>query len=505
VSSTPNSIAPEPGLPEPMPFANGECQVNEGFQTNSATLETLESADSSAATPSNAAKTPVRGASLRWNFSWTFVGNVIYSGCQWAMLVVLAKVGNPEMVGQYGLAMAVATPVLALSTLQLRAVLTTDVRKRIHFGEYLGFRLLTTLLSLVVIGGIALVMRYPGLLGGVFAGRTHYSRDSTWVILIVGIAQALEIVSDLYYARMQFYEHMDRIAKSMIVRGALGLGAMGAGIYLTHSVIWGALGLTLARALVTLTYDIRKRTHVQPHHAGDAQQSREVQEAAEESLRPRWNASVQMELLRTSITLGVIAMLVSLLPNIPRYFIAGSQGERALGIFTATAFLVSSGSLIINSLGQSAFVRLAKHYAAGDVREFNSLLLKLVGIAAVLGLGGIGVAVLFGRLLLTLLYRPEYAEHTDVLIAMMVGGAVTYVAGLMASAVTAARCFARQIPLLVTAVASAAIASKVLVPTHGLLGAAFAVIITSTVLCAGEVVLLWSVLRNVSSPVPAEG
>jgi len=147
---------------------------------------------------------------------------------------------------------------------------------------------------------------------------------------------------------------------------------------------------------------------------------------------------------------------------------------------------------------------LAKYYAEGDVREFNSLLLKLVGIAAVLGLGGIGVAVLFGRLLLTLLYRPEYAEHTDVLIAMMVGGAVTYVAGLMGSAVTAARCFGRQIPLLVTAVASAAIASKVLVPTHGLLGAAFAVIITSTVLCAGEIVLLWSVLRDAKQPAAAE-
>src|ERR1700722_7457738 len=65
------------------------------------------------------------GASLRWNFSWTFVGNIIYSACQWAILVVLAKIGNAEMVGQYGLAMAVATPILALSTLQLRAVLTT--------------------------------------------------------------------------------------------------------------------------------------------------------------------------------------------------------------------------------------------------------------------------------------------------------------------------------------------------------------------------------------------
>jgi hypothetical protein len=57
------------------------------------------------------------GASLRWNFSWTFVGNIIYSACQWAILVVLAKIGNAEMVGQYGLAMAVATPILALSSL----------------------------------------------------------------------------------------------------------------------------------------------------------------------------------------------------------------------------------------------------------------------------------------------------------------------------------------------------------------------------------------------------
>ena len=442
-------------------------------------------------------------ASLGWNFSWTFFGNGVYAACQWGMLVLIAKLGNPQMVGQYGLAIAIATPVYALSTLQLRAVLTTDVKERIHFGEYLGFRLLTTGLSLLVIGAIALVMRYPWLLGGLLAGHNTYSAESTWVILVVGVAQGLEIVSDLYYARMQFYDHMDRIAKSMIVRGVLALMALGGLIYLTKSVLWGALGLTLARALVMVTYDMRKRTHILPRNISDAGQVREILAAAKESLRPRWNASVQKELLRTSATLGVIAMLVSLLPNIPRYFLVGSQGERALGIFTATAFLVSSGNLIVNALGQSAFVRLAKHYGAGNIRGFNSLLLKLVGIALVLGLGGVLVSVLFGRILLTLLYRPEYAEHTDVLIAMMVAGAMTYVAGLLGSAITSARYFAPQIPLLATAVASAAIASKLLIPHYGLLGAAYAVIVTSTVLCAGEVILLTFVLRNARANQPA--
>jgi O-antigen/teichoic acid export membrane protein len=425
---------------------------------------------------------PVKTVSLRWNFSWTFVGNVIYSGCQWGMLVLLAKLGNPTIVGQYGLALAIATPVFALSTLQLRAVLTTDVQERVHFGEYLGFRLLTTVMSLLIIAGAAFGM--------------HYSAQSTWVVLIIGVAQGLEIVSDLYYAKMQFHEHMDRIAKSMIVRGLIGLAAMGAGVYFAGSIIWGAVGLVVARAVVLLAYDIRKRTHFDPHSVSEVAETPEVLANRDQSLRPRWNRTVQTELLRTSIVLGVIAFLVSLLPSIPRYFIAGSIGERQLGIFTATAFLVSTGNLIITAMGQSAFVRLAKLYATGEIRRFNSLLLKLVGIATALGLAGIGVAVFFGHFLLTVLYRPEYAEHTDVLVAMMIGGAMSYIAAQMASAITSARCFGPQIPVLTCCVAAAALSSFVLVRSHGILGAAYSVIVTSGVLLIGEIILLTLVLRR---------
>jgi O-antigen/teichoic acid export membrane protein len=469
MSSAPNS-------PSPLEDTMGDApdMFRERSWMNSATPSLSVTAQVSAVRP------PVQGTSLRWNFSWTFVGNVIYSGCQWSMLVLLAKIGNPEMVGQYGLAMAVAGPVLALSGLQLRAVLTTDVQEQIHFGEYLGFRLLTTVLSLVVIGGLA--FKYHG--------------GARLVILVVGVAQAIEIVSDMYYAKMQFHDHMDRIAKSMIFRGILGLAAMGAGVYLTGKLIWGVAGLTLARAIVVVTYDIRKRTHLRASAVSNHRGVGQTPALSAGALRPRWSLSAQNELLRTSITLGIIAMLVSLLPNIPRYFIAGSLGERALGIFTATAFLVSTGNLIIMAMGQAAFVRLAKHYAAGDVAGFNSLLMKLLGIAATLGLAGIGFAMLFGRVLLTLLYRPEYAEHTDLLVAMMVAGAFSYVAAILGSAVTSARHFKSQIPVLLAAVASAAIASVLLVPSRGLLGAALVVVITSTILCAGQAMLLWFVLRN---------
>jgi hypothetical protein len=51
---------------------------------------------------------PTGGLSLRKNFSWTFVGNVVYAACQWGILVALAKLGTPEMVGQFTLGLAVA-------------------------------------------------------------------------------------------------------------------------------------------------------------------------------------------------------------------------------------------------------------------------------------------------------------------------------------------------------------------------------------------------------------
>jgi O-antigen/teichoic acid export membrane protein len=440
-----------------------------------------------APTSTNPPQVAAREGSLRWNFSWTFVGNVVYSACQWGMLVLLAKLGNPQMVGQYGLGMAVATPVLAFSSLQLRAILTTDVSERVHFGEYLGFRLLTTLLSLIVITGIAL-----------------RSGHAIPVIIAIGVAQAIEMVSDLYWGRMQFNDNMDRIAKSMIVRGVLGLAAMAAGVYWTHSVLWGALGLVFARAAVLVGYDMSKRAQLLGRTASVSTEPLPPLPAGNDLLRPRWSRTVQTGLLRTSITLGVIAMLVSLLPNLPRYFIVGSQGERALGIFTATAFLVSSGNLIVTALGQSAFVPLAKYYATGNLRRFKILLAKLLGIGAVLGVGGVAVSMLFGKILLTLLYRPEYAEHTDLLIAMMIGGGLSYLSGLMGSAVTATRCFGQQIPLLVIAVGSTALASKLLIPSHGLLGAAIAVIITSAVMCLGECILLWYVFRRapVFQPTP---
>src|SRR5580704_14620345 len=93
-------------------------------------------------------------ASLRVNFSWTMLGNVVYRGTQWGILVLLARLSSPEAVGQFSLGLAIAAPVMLFAGLQLRAVQATDARVQFQFSDYAGLRILLTAVAALLILGI---------------------------------------------------------------------------------------------------------------------------------------------------------------------------------------------------------------------------------------------------------------------------------------------------------------------------------------------------------------
>ena len=69
-------------------------------------LTTVEESEGLLA-PGPCAKPAPRPLLLRSNFSWTFAGNVVYAGCQWGMLVLLATFGSPQWVGSFRIGQAV--------------------------------------------------------------------------------------------------------------------------------------------------------------------------------------------------------------------------------------------------------------------------------------------------------------------------------------------------------------------------------------------------------------
>lgn len=409
-----------------------------------------------------------RRSSLRSDFSWMFVGNAVYAVGQFATLMLLAKLVSPEFVGQYALGLAIVYPVINFMSLQLRAVMNSGTRPQTRFGHFLSLRLLTTLLSLVIILTICQILRYQ--------------RELTAVVLMVGVAYAIESISDVYYARLQLHDRMAQISKSMSARAVLSVLVLAVATYVSGSLLWGIAGIVVARAIVLLSYDICARTQ------GLGERPKWFPPA--EELMPRFSSRVHRGLLWLSFPLGVVVLSAALNSSLPSYFIKHALGERDLGIFSAIGFVISVGNLAVVSLGQSAFTRLARAYSAGDLTSFGSLLRKLLAFGAMLGVCGMIVSKLAGREILTILFRPEYAERANLLPWIMAVGGVVYMAQFLGFGMTAAGFYNSQVTVNILANLSLLAGCYWLVARQGLLGAILAMLMAAIVQLVGSIVIL---------------
>jgi O-antigen/teichoic acid export membrane protein len=391
-----------------------------------------------------------------------FAGNAVFAAAQWATLTLVARLGGTRMLGQYALAVAIVSPVALFAHLNLRAVLATDVERLHPFGDYMAVRMGTTALGLAVILGLAVLSGHAWPVGP--------------AIVLAGVVLAADHFSDICYGALQRRERMDQVARSTTARGLLSLAAMGAALWVTHSLLWAIAAQAAARIAVFLIYDRRAAAvHESPQRSGFGSQA---------------------AILRAALPLGVVLMLITLSGNLPRYAIERQLGTVALGVFAAVASFQTIGASVINPLGQTMTPRLARAFSEHDTRLFLRLAAQLTGAACLLGAAGVAVALGVGRLALGVAYGRAFAAYQGLLVWMMAAGILSYAGSSLGYVITAARAFTSQAPLFLAVAAVSGAASWVLVPKFGLEGAALALALAWFTQIAGELLILRHALRQ---------
>lgn len=399
----------------------------------------------------------MRRLTFRANFTWALLGNLVSGFAQWSIIVLLARLGDLSMVGQYSLGLAIVSPVIILTSLNLRTLLVTDLGERFEFGHYLGMRLLTSAAALSIIAALML------------AG--NYNRETRTVILCVAAAKCLDAISDIVYGHLQRKEAMDRVALSLMARGILSTAALVSSLLTTRSLPWAAFLAASSSAAVLLLFDLRhlplprlpRFTGIWPH-------------------------------LRALVCLagppGFILMLVSLNSVLPRYWLAHFKSEGEVGLFSALAYLTIGANLIVVALGQASGPAMTRAWDRRDLFGFCARAGRLALLGALLGLAGIAAAIFHGPRIVRLFYGSRYAADPAALMWLMIGGALAYLASCAGYTLSSARCFRTQLPMhLVVSVAISA-ACWELVPKYGVWGAAVAQATGSAVQLAISVVLV---------------
>ena len=406
---------------------------------------------------------PLRIEVFRSHLFFAFSGNVIYALSQAAMLVVLAKFGTPTMVGQFGLGLALTSPIMLFSKLQLRSAIVTDVGCEYSFADYARLRLLATVFAIVVVACLL--------------AAVAPASGTILVVLAVALVKAVEGASDLCSGILQKHEHWRGIAAAACIKGVIAPFALWAGLSWFRSAAAGLFGVAACYTAVLVLYESR---WVRALVSGEP-----------EPVRPLGRASLK-RLLSLTLPLGIVATLLSLNVNLPRYVVSAHLGVEALGYYTALTHLMVTGNTLVQALGQAGLAGLARH-GAGGREPFPRLLCYMLFAALMVGLVCLGAALVFGAEILSFFYREDYADYTSVFVWLSVGAVLTYLSSVLGYALTAARLFRVQVPLYSASAAVCLIGSLAWVPSYGLTGAAYATIAGwATAAAGGTAVLLWS-------------
>ena len=412
--------------------------------------------------------------SLRDSVAWGMAGTVAYALCQWLLLLVLARLGSLDIVGQYSLGLAMTAPVFMFTNLQLASLEATDAAEVYTFSDYRLLRLL----SFVVAGAVICAVAFQRPNG-----------EARMIILLVGLSKLVEACSDVHYGLFQRQHRLDLVARSQFLRGTGAVICFWLALRFWGGLASAVVAMTGAWSLVLLLHD------------------RPTQRRHKEWNRPRAPGAPGMAirmpaLVREALPLGVVAMLISLNVSLPRVFTERYLGAHALGVFTAMAYFIVAGRLVIMPLGQAVAPRLGLAISGGQRGVFLSLLRLLVGAGAAMGVAGVVAASLAGPLILSFLYGHQFATQSGAFVILMAAAGFGYVATFLQVAATAARSLTPQVSVIIATLFATCAGSLLLVPTLGVSGAALAVLAGAVVECLGSGLMILFVVRRLSEEVP---
>jgi O-antigen/teichoic acid export membrane protein len=390
------------------------------------------------------------------------MGNIVYGASQWAMLIFLAKLGSPAMVGSFTLALAICAPVVIFTNLQLRNILSTDVEQQFRFRSYVELRLFCSCIAMLIIVTLTIVMQYPP--------------DRAVIILLIGMAKVIESISDILYGRLQRMERLDIVAKSTILKGLGSVAVTVCCLYLTHNLLWTIAAYTMVWLLLLLFYDLPKARQVGDETGKNIREGRIIEAAAIKRM------------LVMALPLGAAGFLDTFNANLPRYFVEQHVGVTELGYFSAIVYIMIAGAMVVSAIGQSVTPRLAKYFSR-DRHAFGVLFRKVMLLGAGISLVSVLIPLFFGSELLAVIYTPEYSGYNRVFQWSMLGGALWYVASFLECGIYAIRNFKVQTPILICVVASTCISLYLLLPRYALVGAAVSICIGMLVRLLGGIII----------------
>ncbi len=394
--------------------------------------------------------------SLRRDTAWAMAGALAQTASQAAIMLVLADVASTQIVGQYALGLAIATPLNIFADRAIRMLQATASDVDFPLSEYLAVRTLVGIGSLIVTFLLVLVWNLESATGQ--------------IVLLVALGRFVEGIAQTLYGRLQRGHQMPQIGQSQVLRGAATAFVSLFFLFTCHRLDCALAASVVANAMVLIALD---RGRVACCVANGACETRPT-ELCVSFQHVGWT-----KMLRLAIPLAFSTFFVSLSVNLPRLFLSWSASESTLGVFAVLCYFSFPATMLVSAIMQAATPRLADSYRDDPQAHDSRLSRRLLTCCAAIGIGNWFIVRAFGHMLLQWGLGGEYAAAAGQLDWLAAAAGVGFLAAVPATAMNAQRLFRLSLVTCGVSCGVTCLAGTALIPRYGMSGAATTMMLTS--------------------------
>jgi O-antigen/teichoic acid export membrane protein len=403
--------------------------------------------------------------------TWLLLANVSRNIGLIVVLILLARLTNQEVVGQYALALAITTPIFALLQLGIKGIYLTLIGQY-GFGSFLRVLLGAMTLAVLVSVSVAVIVA-PALVAAV---------------LFVSFIKVNDALCELLSGPMQRYHQPSRIFWTYLVSASIGsIGVAGT------LVLGGELELTLAvlattSLLVTVFVMWNPATRLAHLHAPQGQTD------------VRHTGSGASTIIRAGIPTGVSAAILSLVVTIPQYQLAAGLGPEAVGYLAVVLYGLAIMDIFLGTLTQAWIpkAQAALFLDVDDARHFTPFVLRasLRWTLAMVPLASLGVGLM--SLFVPVVLGHQYALTWAVTIPLVVAIVLSPTQHFTGVGLIVKNYYNRNVIPSLAAVIASSVAGLILIPIYGVPGALWAVAFALAIRGITTIIILMKSKKKIS-------
>lgn len=349
-----------------------------------------------------------------------FAGQVASAGTQIVVFALLGKTYGQAILGEYALSLAFVTPVFFLLGLSLRVLYVTA-----HEAWELRWFLRCSLVTATTCSVIAVAV--SDLLGA-----------SIWFALLVSCVKGLDLVSLAAVGAIQRQRRLALGSLVLLVNSALSV-ALALAVALGG---WDAELVIAASALGSLSAAVvawQIAFHLN-------QQSAKGQVTGTYAI-----------LLRRGVPLGASTAIISLMVNLPAYFLGSSGNIALVGAYSVLANLRTVVNMGYATMAQVSLTGFARASRSSDHTEFRRQFARSLGYVTISGAILSSATVLLGPTLVPLVFAVNVDRWTPVLLLLSLGFLAAGIIYILDAALASLHVFVNQTISAVAALATTAL------------------------------------------------